>query len=206
MYTMNMERGEDERLPFWGKISFTWIVLFLFWIIISGTFGWRSLLVGGLITLGVSVVMHNMLTEDIRYHIDKNLALRVGGILFFYVPRYVVLMIFKLMKSNYTVIKHVILKDIDPGIIKVKTDLDSDTGMTVLANSVSLNPGTLALDLDRGSDGNFLYIHWIDFFTVEGTRAGQESKNLKDWILLEREKAREKIKGGLEASLEKIFW
>ncbi len=206
MYIMSMEIGEEERLPTWGKIIFTWVVLFIFWIIISGTFEWRSLLVGGLITWGVSVVMHNMLTDDIRYHMDKNLAVRVVSILFFYVPQYVFLMIFKLMKSNYTVIKHVILKDIDPGIIKVNTDLNSDTGMAVLANSVSLNPGTLALDLDRGSDGNFLYIHWIDFFTVEGTRAGQESKNLEEWILLEREKAREKIKGGLESSLEKIFW
>ena len=198
--------SEEERLPTWGKVIFTWIVLFLFWVIISVSLEWRSLLVGGIITLGVSVVMHNMLTEDIRYHMNINLSLRVLSIIFFYVPKYIFLMVFKLLKSNYTVIKHAILMDVNPGIIKVKTNLSSDTGITLLANSVTLNPGTLTLDLGENEEGNFLYIHWIDFFTVEGTRAGKESRNLEEWIMLEREKAREKIKGGLEKSLEKIFW
>ncbi|MBU2035575.1 MAG: Na+/H+ antiporter subunit E, partial [Candidatus Omnitrophica bacterium] len=49
---------------------------------------------------------------------------------------------------------------INPGIVKVKTTLKSETGLTFLANSITLTPGTLCVDIDQ--DNGFLYIHWID--------------------------------------------
>jgi multicomponent Na+:H+ antiporter subunit E len=49
---------------------------------------------------------------------------------------------------------------INPGIVKVKTTLKSDTGLTFLANSITLTPGTLCVDIDP--EEGALYIHWID--------------------------------------------
>lgn len=49
---------------------------------------------------------------------------------------------------------------INPGIVKVKTTLKSDTGLTFLANSITLTPGTMSVDIDR--EHGVLYIHWID--------------------------------------------
>jgi len=49
---------------------------------------------------------------------------------------------------------------INPGIVKVKTILKSDTGLTFLANSITLTPGTLSVDIDQGK--GFIYVHWID--------------------------------------------
>jgi len=46
------------------------------------------------------------------------------------------------------------------GIVKVETSLKSDTGLTFLANSITLTPGTLSVDIDK--DAGVLYIHWID--------------------------------------------
>ncbi len=48
---------------------------------------------------------------------------------------------------------------IKPGIVKVKTHLKSDTGLTFLANSITLTPGTLSVDVDKES--GILYVHWI---------------------------------------------
>ena len=47
---------------------------------------------------------------------------------------------------------------INPGIVEIKTNLKSDIGRLFLANSITLTPGTLTVDIkdDR------LYIHWID--------------------------------------------
>jgi len=47
---------------------------------------------------------------------------------------------------------------INPGIVKVKTRLKSKTGRMVLANSITLTPGTLSIDIKD----EFLYVHWID--------------------------------------------
>jgi multicomponent Na+:H+ antiporter subunit E len=49
---------------------------------------------------------------------------------------------------------------INPGIVKVKTTLKSDTALTFLANSITLTPGTMSVDID--AENGFLYIHWID--------------------------------------------
>ncbi|MDI6606293.1 MAG: Na+/H+ antiporter subunit E [Candidatus Omnitrophota bacterium] len=49
---------------------------------------------------------------------------------------------------------------INPGIVKVKITLKSDTALTFLANSITLTPGTLCVDI-KPEEGA-LYIHWID--------------------------------------------
>ena len=50
---------------------------------------------------------------------------------------------------------------INPGIVKVKTTLKSDLGLTFLANSITLTPGTLTVDII----GDDMYIHWINVRT-----------------------------------------
>jgi len=48
---------------------------------------------------------------------------------------------------------------IKPGIVKVKTTLSSDSARCALANSITLTPGTLTVDI---TDDGYLYIHWIN--------------------------------------------
>jgi len=70
--------------------------------------------------------------------------------------------VWECLKANIDVTYRVIHPDIpiNPGIVKVKTSLKSDTGLTFLANSITLTPGTLSVDIDK--DEGALYIHWID--------------------------------------------
>ena len=65
-------------------------------------------------------------------------------------------------KANIDVAYRVIHPDmpINPGIVKVKTSLKSETGLTFLANSITLTPGTLTVDIDK--ENGSLYVHWID--------------------------------------------
>ncbi len=49
---------------------------------------------------------------------------------------------------------------IHPGIVKVKTTLRSEVGLTFLANSLTLKPGTMTVDIDK--EKGFLYVHWAD--------------------------------------------
>ena len=45
-----------------------------------------------------------------------------------------------------------------PGIVRVTTNLRSPAGITMLANSITLTPGTLTVDAD---EEGILYVHWI---------------------------------------------
>ncbi len=66
----------------------------------------------------------------------------------------------ELIKSNIDVAIRVITPKlpINPGIVKVKTKLKSPLGRVVLANSITLTPGTLTVEME----GEYFYIHWID--------------------------------------------
>lgn len=59
-----------------------------------------------------------------------------------------------------------------PGIVGVPLDVETDVEIAVLANLVSLTPGTLSLDVS--ADRKVLYIHamYIDDWDVERLRAG----------------------------------
>ncbi|MFC1551505.1 Na+/H+ antiporter subunit E [Candidatus Latescibacterota bacterium] len=74
----------------------------------------------------------------------------------YYIPVFFIHMV----KANLDVAYRVLHVDVPirPGIVKVTTSLKSDLGLTFLANSITLTPGTLTVDL-IGSD---LYIHWIN--------------------------------------------
>jgi len=65
-----------------------------------------------------------------------------------------------LSKANIDVAYRVITGKINPGIVKISPDLKTDLGITMLANSITLTPGTLSVDIDE--DKNDLYIHWIN--------------------------------------------
>ena len=74
---------------------------------------------------------------------------------------YIFVFLGELIKSNFDVAARVANPKlpINPGIVKVKTKLKSKLGRIMLANSITLTPGTLTVDIDE--DTNELYIHWI---------------------------------------------
>jgi len=180
------ETYEAQKLPKWEQVVLTWIALFSFWIVISGNTQSENLFIGGIATLVISLFMYEMLTEDIRQ--TGHIVEKILYISLFVIPQYLFIMAFRLIESNFKVAKHAILMDINPGIIKIKTDLHSDTGITILANSITLTPGTLTLDVDKKLGEAYLYVHWIDVETLNREIAGQ------------------KIKGDIESWLKKIFW
>jgi len=63
-------------------------------------------------------------------------------------------------KANLDVAYRVITGRIRPGIVKISPGLKTDLGITMLANSITLTPGTLSVDINN--ETNDLYVHWIN--------------------------------------------
>jgi len=76
------------------------------------------------------------------------------------------------IKANIDVMLRVINPNmpIRPGIVKVRTTLKSEMAKTFLANSITLTPGTLTIDID----GQDFYVHWINIDTDDVTRRTAE--------------------------------
>jgi len=76
--------------------------------------------------------------------------------------------LFWCIRANFDVMLRVIHPDIPirPGIVKVRTTLTSEMAKTFLANSITLTPGTLTIDID----GQDFYVHWINIQSDDAAR------------------------------------
>jgi len=63
-------------------------------------------------------------------------------------------------KANIDVAYRIITGRINPGIVRISPNLKTDLGITMLANSITLTPGTLSVEVDE--ETNDLYVHWIN--------------------------------------------
>ena len=78
--------------------------------------------------------------------------------------------VWELILANLRVASSVITPsyNIRPGILAIPLDVQSDLEITLLANLITLTPGTLSLDVS--SDRRVLYIHAMFIDDVEGFR------------------------------------
>ena len=133
------------------------VILFVLGLIVWVGLNWppdlHDIIFGTVIAAFVAAITGDLFSR--RPHGVK----RAGRYLWFlyYIP----LFAWECLKANIDVAYRVIhpVVPIRPGIVKVKTRLKSDTGLTFLANSITLTPGTMSVDVDR--DNGFIYIHWI---------------------------------------------
>lgn len=58
--------------------------------------------------------------------------------------------------------------DLKPGIFAFPLTVDRDFEITLLANLITLTPGTMSVDVSK--DRKFLYVHAIDCSDVEATK------------------------------------
>ncbi|WP_243387683.1 Na+/H+ antiporter subunit E [Bacillus kexueae] len=76
----------------------------------------------------------------------------------------------ELILSNLSVLKVIISPKLNmkPGIFSLETTLEKDWEITLLANLITLTPGTLVIDVS--DDNKTLFIHAMDLDDVEQAR------------------------------------
>lgn len=133
------------------KFFSTFLVLWFIWIVLSG-FQLVELIAGGIIAMLLSLVINKF----VAYNFSIDLPIRLVKFVFIYLP----LFTYKLVIANLQVARIVLSPSIhiNPGFVKVPTKLKSDIAKLTLANSITLTPGTLSLDVKD----DYVYVHWID--------------------------------------------
>jgi len=84
---------------------------------------------------------------------------------------------YRITKANLDIAWRVITGKITPGIVKIKTDLKNDISITMLANSITLTPGTLTVDHE---DDEF-YVHWMNV-TEEKPDTERITGSMINWV------------------------
>ena len=103
----------------------------------------------------------------------------------FYFLIYIFTFFWEMIKANLIVAYIVIHPKlpIKPGIVKIKTTLKKDSAITVLANSITLTPGTLTVDTDINKGE--LFIHWISVKSEDVDEATNKISSVFEKILKE---------------------
>ena len=96
--------------------------------------------------------------------------------------RYLCRFSYEVVKANLQVIYLVLhpKMPIRPGIISFETRHRSPLGTTLLANTITLTPGTLTMDLSP--DAKTLYVHTLDISDPDEVREGIR-RRLEDYTL-----------------------
>ena len=121
------------------------IALFLLWIVFNGRFGWDVLAVGAAICLLMAV----LLKKAMGYSPRKELLFlaRLPD-----VTRYLGVLLREVVLSNFAMAKLILSPDARiQGQLKFFTpNLKTGYGRTALANSITLTPGTITVQLKNG--------------------------------------------------------
>ncbi|MBU0501232.1 MAG: Na+/H+ antiporter subunit E [Gammaproteobacteria bacterium] len=125
--------------------------LLLFWVMLMGSLAADTLIVGVMASLVIALLFPDGLSFFTEFRATPR-AFLAGFLYYGYFLK-------ELVKSNLTLAAIVVSPSlpIDPGIVKVRTRLKSRMGRLMLANSITLTPGTLTVELE----GEWLYVHWV---------------------------------------------
>lgn len=150
----------------------TWLLIA--WPVHAGRLDGQILVAGIVAALLVSLLFHEILPRE--HHIFIN-PMRL-----FWLLVYLPVLFFFVLKANLDVVYRALHPQmpIRPGIVKVHTELKTASGITALANSITLTPGTLTVDLDDSGD---LYIHWIYVRATDTETATRQIVSRFEWFL-----------------------
>ena len=121
---------------------------------ILGLWTMEVMVIAVIISLVAALISDRVLTKGRQYRLLN--PLRWIIFLFYLIGPF----FYAMAKANIDVAYMVITGKINPGIVKISPNLKSDASITLLANSITLTPGTLSVDIDE--ENNDLYIHWIN--------------------------------------------
>ncbi|MDP2172720.1 MAG: Na+/H+ antiporter subunit E [Candidatus Cloacimonadaceae bacterium] len=143
------------------------IILFGLWLLLGGL-SRDEVLIGAIVSVLVTLIFLS------RISFLSEIRLNPKSVIF--IPIYLFVFLIELIKSTIDVARRVVSPSlpINPGIVKVKTKLKSPLGRIVLANSITLTPGTMTVE----TEGEDFYIHWIDIRTddIDGATKAIVSK------------------------------
>ncbi len=136
-----------------------YILLFILWIALNGRFTLEIAAFGVIISLAVYWFMCRFLEYNPKNDIIflKNLPRTIA---------YIAVLFWEIIKSSIIAMKFVYSKkmDIQPQIVFFDVPLKSEFLRTILANSITLTPGTITVNVEE----NHFCVHALDYSIAQG--------------------------------------
>lgn len=127
------------------------IFLFLLWMAFSFTLETANIIAGIVAALITTIIFSNRFLTSWQKLFNP--------VRWFWLIIYIIVFIWECIKANFDVAYRVLSPrmPIKPGIVKVHCSLKTDFARVLLANSITMTPGTITVDINNSD----LYVHWI---------------------------------------------
>jgi len=127
------------------------ILSLIFWFLLTFRFTVSNLIVGSVASAICSAIFARYYFHNVYKFLQPHR--------YFWFIIYLFIFIWECIKANFDVAYRVLhpAMPIRPGIVKVKTNLKSEFAKMLLANSITMTPGTISVDIID----DYLFIHWI---------------------------------------------
>ena len=147
-----------------------YILFLLAWIIFNGNITLEILIFG----VVIAATMLLFMCKFMDYSLKKELNVYKKSIWFL---AYVILLLREIVKANIAIIPKILTveEEMDPVIVKFRTGLKSDFTRMLLANSITLTPGTITVAMEEDE----YTIHCLDATLAEGLENSDFEKALK---------------------------
>jgi multicomponent Na+:H+ antiporter subunit E len=153
------------------------ILAFIFWLLFTFDLTISNILIGIVAALITSIIFGRYFVKDVVPFLQPQR--------YFWLIIYLFIFTWECIKANFDVAYRVLhpAMPIKPGIVKVKLGVKTNIAKTILANSITMTPGTITVDIIDDE----IYIHWIYVYTENPEEYSQ------------------KISGKFEKYIKKIF-
>ena len=155
------------------------IIIFVLWLLLTWSLDIQGVVAGAILAVVFALILSGLL--------PANIERLFSPVRWFWALMHLISLSFWIVLANFDVLYRVVHPNlpIRPGIVKIKTSLKSDEAKTFLANSITLTPGTLTVDIID----DWLYVHWINVH-----------ESLEDTEAMTRD-----IAGRFEVTLRRVF-
>lgn len=128
-------------------------VFLIMWIIFNGNLTMEIFLFG----IGIAALMYAFICKFMDFSLQKDIIFFNQIILFL---KYIVVLITEILKANMATMKLLFSEkdEIEPVLVRFRTNLKTKMARVILANSITLTPGTITVSLE----GDELQVHCLD--------------------------------------------
>lgn len=157
----------EKRYGFLSRLL-VFLIMLVFWVIFSGMFDAFHLTLGVICCALVSLMSADLFIPDMQREHKTGKAFRMLA----YLPW----LIYQIVLANLHVVRMVMQPSkIKPQVVTIKPALKSDLSQVMLANSITLTPGTITMDIDE--DGTF-YVHALSQPVADDLLTGEMEKRV----------------------------
>lgn len=155
------------------RILITGIYLFAGWLLFTASLAPYSIFLGLLFSTLVAMLTYRFFLEE-HEAAWRSLAPRI-----YFLAGFLVIVLLKIYAASFLVAWRVLSGRINPRIVHFRTRLKYELARAVLANAITLTPGTVTLDLEE----DHLVVHWLQARTTHSHYAGKLIKGaFEGWL------------------------